>query len=127
MRFIDFVYLCSRKSANIPDFIQKSMEKRKRKKKIANAALAVTACAAAATAVYVFGHKPALVEHPCFRSCHLVNGCKKRAFTTAWRANWQSVKQFLFHGEVCNAYQVGNLFYTGHSKYAFCRNINPFK
>lgn len=82
---------------------------------------------AAGTAAYVFGHKPAKVLNPCFRSCHRADGCAKKAFNSAWRANLQSLLQVVRYGEVCNAYQVGNKFYTGHSKTAFCRNINPFK
>lgn len=79
------------------------------------------------TTIYVFGHKPDVVTNPCFRSCHRADGCKKKAFDKAWKANWQSVKQFFRHGEVCNSYQVGDKYYTGHSKTTFCRNINPFK
>lgn len=82
---------------------------------------------AAGTAAYVFGHTPDYVDNPCFRSCHRANGCPKKPFDKAWKANWQSVKQFILHGEICNSYQVDNRFYTGHSKNAFCKNINPFK
>ena len=56
-----------------------------------------------------------------------VAGRCKKAFDKAWQANLQSVKQLLFHGEICNPYQVGSKFYTGHSKYAWCRSLNPFK
>lgn len=80
-----------------------------------------------ATGAYVFGHKPDVVESPCFRSCYRADGCPKVAFDKAWKANWQCVKQLFRYGEVCNSYQVGDKFYTGHSKNAFCRNINPFK
>lgn len=83
--------------------------------------------AAVGTSAYVFGHKPDFVSNPCFRSCHCANGCPKKAFDKAWKANLQSVKQLLRYGEVCNSYQVGDKFYTGHSKTAFCKNINPFK
>lgn len=104
--------------------------KNETKKKIKTAAyiaggIAVTV--AVGTAAYVFGHKPAVVNNPCFRSCHRADGCPKKAFDKAWKANWQSVKQLLLHGEVCNSYQVGERCYTGHSKEAFCRSINPFK
>ena len=83
--------------------------------------------AAAGTAAYVYGHKPVVVENPCWRSCHLVDGRCKKAFDTARQANWQSVKQLVLHGEVCNPYQVGEKFYTGHSKNAWFKSVNPFK
>lgn len=81
----------------------------------------------AGTAAYVFGHKPDVVNKPCFRSCHRIDKLPKKTFGKAWKANWQTVKQFFFHGEVCNSYKVGDKYYTGHSKNAFCRSINPFK
>lgn len=99
------------------------MKKKKIVKILGGTALLTTAVAAA----YVFGHKPDIVTNPCWRSCHLADGRCKKAFETAAKANWQSVKQFVLHGEICNSYQVGDKFYTGHSKYAWCRSINPFK
>ena len=76
---------------------------------------------------YVRFHKPAVVQRPCYRSFHRADGCPKVAYDTSQKANWQSIKQLLRHGEICNPYQVGNKYYTGHSKYALCKNINPFK
>lgn len=104
--------------------------KKETKKKVKIAAYIVGSFAvavAAGTAAYMFGHKPALVNNPCFRSCHRADGCPKKAFDKPWKANWQSVKQLFLHGEICNSYQVGNKFYTGHSKKAFCRSINLLK
>lgn len=94
---------------------------------IAYIAGGVVLAVAAGTAAYVFGYTPDVVERPCFRSCHRADGCPKKSFDKAWKANWQSVKQLVLHGEVCNSYQVDGKFYTGHSKKAFCKNINPFK
>ena len=76
-----------------------------------------------ATVVYVFGHKPDVVSEPCFRSRHRADGRPKKAFNTPQAANWQSVKQLVRYGEVCNSYQVDDEYYTGHSKNAFRRNI----
>lgn len=81
------------------------------------------AVAAVGTLVYVFGHKPDVVSEPCFRSRHRADGRPKKAFGTPQEANWQSVKQFVRYGEVCNSYQVDDKYYTGHSKNAFRRNI----
>lgn len=81
----------------------------------------------AGAVVYVIGHKPDVVENPCWRSCHLANGACKKSFNKPWKANFQSLMQLLRYGEVCNSYQVGDKYYTGHSKNAWCRNINPFK
>ena len=83
--------------------------------------------AALLVVAYVFGNKPAKVAIPCHRSCYRADGCPKKAFDKPWKANLQSVKQLLFHGELCNSYQVGDKFYTGHSKNAPCRSINPLK
>lgn len=101
--------------------------KRNTKKKIAYAGAFFIIAGIASGVYYVFIHKPDIVANPCWRSCHLANGRCKVSFDKAWKANWQSLKQFLLHGEICNAYQVGELFYTGHSKHAWFRNINPFK
>lgn len=91
------------------------MEK-KTKRRIAATVTAVVGTATAAVAAYVFGHKPDIVTKPCYRSLHRADGRPKVAFDTAWRANWQSVKQLFLHGEVCNSYQVNDKFYTGHSR-----------
>lgn len=100
---------------------------KKRKKYAACITGGVVLAAVAGTAAYVFGHKPDVVNKPCFRSCHRIDKLPKKPFDKAWKANWQTVKQFFFHGEVCNSYKVGGKYYTGHSKNAFCRSINPFK
>ena len=96
-------------------------------KKVAYVAGGIVAVAAAGTIAFICLNKPDVVENPCWRSCHLADGRCKKAFDKAWQANLQSVKQLLFHGEICNPYQVGSKFYTGHSKYAWCRSLNPFK
>lgn len=104
--------------------------KKETKKKLKNAAYIAAGIGGVAfvgTAAYVFGYKPDVVDNPCFRSCHRDNGCPKKPFDKAWKANWQTVKQLFLYGEVCNSYQVGDKYYTGHSKNAFCRSINPFK
>lgn len=96
----------------------------KKNLKIAGYALGVvSALIGVGTLAYVFRHKPDVVLEPCFRSCHRADGCPKKAFDKPWKANWQSVKQLVVYGEVCNAYQVADRFYTGHSKNAFRRNI----
>lgn len=79
------------------------------------------------TAMYVVYHKPDVVKNPCTRSFFRADGIPKVAFDKAWKANLQTVIQFACHGEICNSYQVGELFFTGHSNKAFCRCINPFK
>ena len=79
-----------------------------------------------ATVVYVFGHKPDVVSEPCFRSRHRADGRPKKAFNTPQAANWQSVKQLVRYGEVCNSYQVEDQYFTGHSKNASRRNIYRF-
>lgn len=81
----------------------------------------------AGVATYVLINKPNKVECPCWRSCHLANGTPKKEFDSAWQANLQSVKQFFRYGEVCNPYQVGDKYYTGHSKNAVIRSINFLK
>ena len=96
---------------------------RKILKKIGYSILGTAAILAAGTLVYVLGHKPDVVSEPCFRSRHRADGRPKKAFNTAQKANWQSVKQFVRYGEVCNSYQVDDKYYTGHSKNAFCKNI----
>lgn len=89
---------------------------KKKKKKIVATVAAVVGTATAVVATYVFGHKPNVVTKPCYRSLHRADGRPKIAFDSAWRANWQSVKQLILHGEVCNSYQVNDKFYTGHSR-----------
>lgn len=101
--------------------------KNKKIKKIAIIGGCAVLLATVGTAAYVFGHKPDVVTNPCWRSCHLADGRCKKAFNTAVQANWQSVKQLFLHGEVCNPYQVGDKYYTGHSKNAWCKSINPLK
>lgn len=108
-------YLCSKK---------KKMTKIKKYGYIAAGAVAVAGIAGAA---YVFGHRPDVVKSPCFRSCFRADGCPKMPFNSAWRANLQSVIQLFRYGEVCNSYQVGDRYYTGHSKNAIFRSINIFK
>lgn len=76
---------------------------------------------------YVFFHKPPVVRNPCQRSFFRADGIPKVAYDKAWKANLQSFFQFVHYGEICNSYQVGESFYTGHSKYAKHRSINPFK
>lgn len=100
------------------------------KKKIKKIACVAAGCAAAAglgLIAFVYGHKPDVVNNPCFRSTHRADGKPKKPFNTAKEANMQSLKQFFRHGEVCNSYQVGDKYYTGHSNTAPFRNINPFK
>lgn len=93
--------------------------------KIATIVGGTLALVALGTIAYLLGHKPDIVTKPCWRSCHLADGRCKKAFDTAAQANWQSVKQFVCHGEVCNSYQVGDKYYTGHSRYAWVRSVNP--
>lgn len=86
----------------------------------------VIVCAAGA-ATYVGFNKPAKVTNPCHRTYFRADGKPKVAFNSAHSANLQSLKQFVRYGEVCNVYQAPNgKFYTGHSKNAVVRNINPF-
>lgn len=117
-------YLCTRVQTN---FGFNADMKKKKIKKFAKIVGGAVLLVAASTAAYVYGHKPVVVENPCWRSCHLVNGRCKKAFDTARQANWQSVKQLVLHGEVCNPYQVGEKYYTGHSNKALFKSVNPFK
>lgn len=90
--------------------------------------LGVAAVGATGVAIYVNFNKPAQVTTPSYRTYFRADGKPKVAFNTARRANWQAVKQLFLHGEVCNPYQAPNgKFYTGHSRSAIVRNINPFK
>lgn len=79
------------------------------------------------TGAFVLFNKPSKVRTPCWRSFNRADGTPKIAFDSPQRANLQSVKQLFLHGEVCNPYQAGDKYYTGHSKNAFIKNINPFK
>lgn len=94
-------------------------------------ALAVVGGSAAMAALgvvcYVYGHKPDEVKRPCWRTFHRADGKPKKSFDSAAAANWQSVKQLFLKGEVCNPYQADGKYYTGHSKYASVRSLNPFK
>lgn len=98
----------------------------KKIKKIAYVAAGCVGAACLGTIAFIYGHKPDVVTNPCFRSTHRADGKPKKPFYTAKEANLQSVKQFLRHGEVCNAYQVGDKYYTGHSNKALIRSLNPF-
>lgn len=79
------------------------------------------------TAAYVMFNKPSHVEHTCPRTFTRGDGKPKIAFQSPRRANFQSVKQLFLHGEVCNPYEANGKYYTGHSKNAFIKSINPFK
>ena len=96
-------------------------------KKIGYGVGAVAATTLLFTATYVVFHKPDVVKNPCPRSFFRADGIPKVAFDKPWKANLQTVIQLVLHGEICNSYQIGEKFYTGHSKKAICRCINPFK
>lgn len=96
-------------------------------KRICYGIVAVAGAALLITGGYVAFHNPDVVKNPCTRSFFRADGIPKVAFDKAWKANLQSVIQFVRYGEICNSYQVGELFFTGHSNKAFCRCINPFK
>ena len=102
-------------------------EKRKTAKKIFIGVGAVVGVTFMAIGGYVLFHKPPVVRNPCQRSFFRADGIPKVAFDKAWKANWQSVIQLVHYGEICNSYKVGESYYTGHSKYAKYRSINPFK
>lgn len=76
---------------------------------------------------YMYGHKPNKVNNPCWCTFHRSDGVAKKAFNTAAEANKQTIKQLIFHGEICNSYEANGKFYTGHSKNAPFKSINPFK
>lgn len=101
--------------------------KNKTKQKLVTITSGIVLIAAAGTAAYVFGSKPDVVNNPCHRCFYRADGHKKMAFDSPAKANWQTVKQFVLHGEICSSYQVGDKYYTGHSRNAWCRSINPFK
>ena len=98
---------------------------KKDKKRIAY--LGVATLAVAGVGAYVLGHTPTKVENPSPRAFVRADGIPKIAFDKPWKANWQTVKQLFRYGEVCNSYQAGGKFYTGHSKKAILKSINPFK
>ena len=99
---------------------------KKKIKKIACVAAGCAAIACAGVIAFVYGHKPDVVKNPCFRTTHRADGKPKKPFDTPQAANWQSVKQFLRHGEVCNSYESEGKYYTGHSNKALIRSLNPF-
>ena len=98
----------------------------KKKDKIACVAAGCLLAAGFGTIAFVYCHKPDVVKNPCFRTTHRADGKPKIAFDTPQAANWQSVKQFLCHGEFCNSYESDGKYYTGHSNKALIRSINPF-
>ena len=104
---------------------QKKMDK-KTLTKIGICVGAVATISLLAVGGYVVFHKPSVVRNPCQRSFVRADGIPKVAFDKAWKANLQSVIQLVHYGEICNSYQVGESYYTGHSKYAKYRSINPF-
>lgn len=96
-------------------------------KKICYGVGAVAGVTLLLTGGYVAFHKPDVVKNPCPRSFFRADGIPKKAFDKPWKANLQTVIQLVRHGEICNTYQVGEKFFTGHSKKSICRCINPFK
>ena len=116
-------------------FDMKSLAKTKKQKKMNKKTLknigigvgVVAGVSILAIGGYVVFHKPSEVRNPCQRSFFRADGIPKVAFDKAWKANLQSVIQLVHYGEICNSYQVGESYYTGHSKYAKYRSINPFK
>ena len=64
---------------------------------------------------FVYLNKPSEGNHN-WRSTHRSDGRRKQPFTTPQRANWQSIKQYVMHGEKCYPYREGNLYYTGHRR-----------
>ncbi len=76
---------------------------------------------------YVCYHKPDVVKNPCRRTFFRSDGVAKKCFDTAAKANLQTLKQLILHGEVCNSYEANGKYYTGHSKDALIKSINPFK
>lgn len=102
-------------------------ENKKKLKKAGYIAGGTILGAAAGILIYVFGHKPDEVANPCFRTLHRADGTPKCTFDKAWEANWQSVKQLILHGELCNSYKANGKYLTGHSRNALFRNINFLK
>lgn len=90
------------------------------KKTIKFAAIAgsvVVVAAGVAGACYVLFNKPNQGDGS-WRSTHRSDGKPKVAFDTPERANFQSLKQLVKHGEVCHPYKVGDKYYTGHKRAA---------
>lgn len=100
---------------------------KKKKKKFFKAVGWTTFGATLIAGTYIVFNKPNKVENPTFRTRHRADGIPKIAFDKAWQANLQSVKQLVMHGEICTPYQDGDKFFTGHTRNARLRNINPFK
>lgn len=94
---------------------------------VVEAGVTTIVSSALGSTIYVVCNKPSVVTNPCRRTFYREDGVPKKAFDTAWRANLQVVKQLFLHGEVCNPYQANGKYYTGHSKYAPIKSINPFK
>lgn len=86
------------------------------KKTIKNAAIAGSIVVVAG-ACYVLFNKPNQ-GYGSWRSTHRSDGKPKVAFDTPERANFQSLKQLVKHGEVCHPYKVGDKYYTGHKRVA---------
>ena len=76
--------------------------------------MGAAALAAIGVGAYLFGHTR-------------VNGLTKYASNTPWKANWQSVKQLLRLGDVCNPHHTGDRLCTSHSGDAILRDINLLK
>lgn len=97
-------------------------------KTVGKTILVASIVSALGTAAYVVFNKPKQVKNACPRTYHRADGKPKVAYNSAQRANWQAVKQLFLHGEVCNPYQAPNgKYYTGHSKNAIIKSINPLK
>lgn len=88
---------------------------------------AAAVAGAGAAACYIAFNKPDVVTNPCFRTFFRQDGTPKKAFDSAQRANAQAVWQLIRYGEVCNPYEAAGRFYTGHSKDALIKSLNPFK
>ncbi len=86
------------------------------KKTIKIAAFAGSVVVVAGTC-YVLFNKPNQ-GYGSWRSTHRSDGKPKVAFDTPERANFQSLKQLVKHGEVCHPYKVGDKYYTGHKRVA---------
>lgn len=102
--------------------------KKTKKENSARMLLGVAGLTVLGLASYLF-HEPDEVKNACWRSTHRDNGWAKKAFEKAWQANWQTIKQLVLHGEVCNAYKIkdSGKYYTGHSRNCPIKSVNPFK
>lgn len=99
-----------------------------KKNKIGLSVAGAAAATIGGTALYVCFHTPNLVTNPSYRTFYRADGIPKKVFDKPWKANWQSFKQLVLHGEVCPSYSVdGDKFLTGHSNKSLIRSINPFK